>query len=372
MNALTHAGILKAGRYRDVRIKPDEADVARALHGFMLRLRLCEEALAREYHPADEMRCPVHFCVGQEAVPAALSLILRDEDYLFSHHRSHGYYLAKKAPMDALFAELYGKSTGANGGLAGSQDISFPASNFYSGAILAGATAISAGAALGFQLKGTRQLAVAGFGESATDEGIFWEAVNYAALAKLPVVFVCENNNYSVFSPQTKRQAKDNLSERVAAFGMRSTALFGNDAMEVHRVLSREIERARAGEGPAFVEAYTYRWSGHYGPESDDLVGYRDASEVQAWKSNCPIALLEEAMQAANLWDAAAREKIVAQVQAEVDASFRFAKSSPFPEVPDWASLNSNPDSPMADKFLAEVELAEFDAQQESQQAKGY
>src|SRR5207245_876061 len=156
------------------------------------RLRLCEEALAREYHPADEMRCPVHFCVGQEAVPAALSLLLAPADYLFSHHRSHGYYLAKNAPMEALFAELYGKIAGANGGVAGSQDISYPERNFYSGAILSGATAISTGAALAFQYKKTNQVAVAGFGEAATDEGIFWETVNYAAVAKLPIVFVCE------------------------------------------------------------------------------------------------------------------------------------------------------------------------------------
>ncbi len=301
MSNLTHASILAAGPYKALRIQDGEAATARSLFQFMVRLRKCEDELAREYHPADEMRCPVHFCVGQEAVPAALSMLLREDDYLFCHHRSHGYYLAKDAPMDGLFAELYGKSTGANGGIAGSQDISYPAKNFYSGAILAGATAISIGAALGFQHKKSDQVAVAGFGESATDEGIFWEAVNYATVAKLPVVFVCENNNYSVFSPQHKRQALDNLSERVATFGMRSTALFGNDVMEVHRTLRTEIARARAGEGPAFVEAYTYRWNGHYGPTSDDLVGYRDPAELDAWKKNCPIALLEEAMRAKGL-----------------------------------------------------------------------
>src|SRR5436190_4350606 len=136
MQTITHQGILNAGAYRELRIDAGGADTARDLYRFMLRLRLCEEALAREYHPADEMRCPVHFCVGQEAVPAALSLLLKDEDYLYCHHRSHGYYLAKKAPMPALFAELYGKSTGANAGLAGSQDISYAQNRFFSGAIL--------------------------------------------------------------------------------------------------------------------------------------------------------------------------------------------------------------------------------------------
>jgi len=372
VTGISHEGILKAGRYRGVSVGGGEAETARALLSFMVRLRACEEALAREYHPADEMRCPVHFCIGQEAVPAALSASLRDDDYLFCHHRSHGYYLAKNAPIEALFAELYGKASGANGGLAGSQDISYPSRNFYSGAILAGAAAISLGAGLGCKLKGGAQVAVAGFGESATDEGILWETVNYAAVAKLPVIFVCENNNYSVFSPQLKRQALDNISARVASFGVRSTALFGNDAMEVQRTLSREISRARAGEGPAFIEAYTYRWSGHYGPESDDLVGYRNAAEVEAWKQNCPISLLEEAMRASGTRAAEERKAFEREAASEIARCFELAKSSPFPKAPDWRTLNSSPASPMADKLLAEVELASFDAQQESQQAKGY
>src|SRR4051812_19176028 len=213
MKPLTHAGILTAGPYRDLAIGENEAQAADALHRFMLRLRMCEEALAREYHPADEMRCPVHFCVGQEAVPAALSQLLRPSDYLYSHHRSHGYYLAKHAPMDALFAELYGKATGANAGLAGSQDISFPKNRFYSGAVLAGAAGIAAGSALAAKVNRTGEVVVSGFGEAATDEGIFWETVNYATVAQLPLVLVCENNKYSVFSPLLKRTAKDNISE---------------------------------------------------------------------------------------------------------------------------------------------------------------
>jgi pyruvate dehydrogenase E1 component alpha subunit len=274
--------------------------------------------------------------------------------------------------MEALFAELYGKGTGANGGLAGSQDISFPARRFYSGAILAGATAIAIGAALAFKLRGTSQVAVAGFGESATDEGIFWEAVNYAAVEKLPVVFVCENNNYSVFSPQLKRQALDNLSERVAKFGVRSRALFGNDVMDVYRALNEDVALARAGEGPAFVEAYTYRWSGHYGPASDDLVGYRDPADLEAWKRNCPIDLLEEAMRAQGLLPGQHRKTLADAIGNEIRRCFDFAKSSAFPDVPDWTSLNASPNSPLADRLLAELDVADFDAHQEAQQAKGY
>jgi pyruvate dehydrogenase E1 component alpha subunit len=366
--SITHESILKAGRYTGVRIAADEAETAKALQRFMLRLRLCEEALAREYHPADEMRCPVHFCVGQEAVPAALSLLLRDDDYLYCHHRSHGYYLAKNAPMNALFAELYGKATGANAGLAGSQDISYAKRRFFSGAILAGATAIAAGTALALQQQGGDLVAVAGFGESATDEGIFWESVNYAALAKLPMIFVCENNNYSVFSPQLKRSPLDNISERVKKFGLPCSAIFGNDAPLVYRTLREAIERARAGQGPTFVEAYTYRWSGHYGPASDDLVGYRSNEDLEAWKKNCPIDLLEEAMGISREDKAA----LVKKYEAEIAEAFRFAKTSPFPTAPSWPSLNLAAKTPEADRLLAEVDLSEFDARQQAEQAKGY
>jgi pyruvate dehydrogenase E1 component alpha subunit len=372
VTGITHQSLLEAGRYREQRIEPGEEKIAATLHRFMLRLRMCEEALAQEYHPADEMRCPVHFCVGQEAVPAALSVLLRDDDYLFSHHRSHGHYLAKHAPMKALFAELYGKQTGANGGLAGSQDISCPEKRFYSGAILAGATAISTGTALALQMGGQDSVAVAGFGESATDEGIFWEAVNYAALAKLPVVFVCENNNFSVFSPQLKRTLLDNISQRVAAFGMQQASIFGNDAMLVHRTLREAVTRARNGGGPTFIEAYTYRWSGHYGPASDDLVGYRREEDLQAWKRNCPIVLLEEALAGRGLLAESAKAQMQRQLEAEIAECFAFAKSSPFPGDVDWAGLNLSRTAPEADRLLAEVELHEFDAHQESTQAKGY
>ena len=372
VNKLSHRAIIEAGPYEGISVSGIEPEVARRLYRFMLRLRRCEEALAQEYHPADEMRCPVHFCIGQEAVPAALNALLTRDDYLFSHHRSHGYYLAKGGVMPAMFAELYGKETGANGGRAGSQDISSSSLNFHSGAILAGATAIAVGTALGLRLKGTKRAVVAGFGESATDEGIFWESVGYAGLHKLPVVFVCENNNYSVFSPQLKRQADDNISERVAAFGVKSVPLFGNDVIRVHETLKSAVVDAREGRGPSFVEAYTYRWSGHYGPASDDLVGYRSEDELNAWKRNCPISLIEKAMFASGLIREAEKIAMLEEIDAEIAESFRFAKNSPFPKPGPWKSLNYASSSPVADSFLADIDVESFDAEQNMVQPKGY
>lgn len=372
MNRISHASILKSGKYNKLKIRKNETKIAKRLLRFMLRLRICEQKLAKEYHPADEMRCPVHFCIGQEAVPAALSILLENDDYLFSHHRSHGYFLAKNGPMKSMFAELYGKVTGANGGVAGSQDISLPKEKYYSGAILAGATSIAMGAALGINIQKLPSVVVAGFGESATDEGIFWETINYAAYAKLPVVFVCENNKYSVFSPQEKRSVSDNISERVSAFGMRSKSIFGNDVIIAYRTLLEQIERVRKGEGPAFIEAYTYRWSGHYGPESDDVVGYRKSSELEAWKINCPIMLLREELIKSCSFNCIEEERWLEEINREIEDAFTFAKNSEFPVHREWEGLNICPDQPLAEKLLAEIEYKKYSSQQQFMQVKGY
>jgi pyruvate dehydrogenase E1 component alpha subunit len=364
MTEMSHEAILKMDRYRDLSISGMDAEVVKKLYKFMLRLRRCEEALMKEYHPADEMRCPVHFCIGQEAVPAALSLLLARDDYLFSHHRSHGYFLAKGASMKSLFAELYGRETGANGGKAGSQDISMPSVKFYSGAILTGATAIAVGAGLGFQLKRNSNVAVAGFGEGAADEGIFWEAINYAALRKLPVLFLCENNRYATYSHQLKRHPADNISHRVAAFGVKTCTLFGNDVTAVYLAIDAAIRHVRSGRGPFFIEAYTYRWHGHVGPEDDDYLGYRPESELEFWKTNCPLSLLEEQMIAGELLTPTLKATIIDDIDDEIADAFKFAKNSPFPNDTNWERLNYNLDSPLADKLLSETKPGEFNQDQ--------
>lgn len=361
MAELNHETILKQGRYRDLSIQGIDPNLVRALHRFMVRLRRNQLAMIKEYHPADQMRCPLHFCVGQEAVPAALSVLLQREDYLFSHHRSQGYFLAKGAPMQALFAEVFGRETGANGGKAGSQDISMSSVNFYSGAILSGAVAISVGVALGLQQKKLPQIVVAGFGESATDEGVFWEAINLAVIRRLPIVFACENNRYSTFSPMFKRRVRESVHEQAAVFGIETRALFGNDVVAVHAALADAVQRARTGGGPTFVEAFTYRWNGHVGPEDDDYIGYRPKSELEFWKANDPIALLEEQMRPAGLLTEASNAQLAAEVDQEIADAFAFAKSSAFPTEPDWEAINFDPTSPLADRLLSDVEAGVFD-----------
>ena len=358
MTKINHTNIIKNGHYNDLTIKGVEPELVKNLYDFMLRLRMCEEALLQEYHPADQIRCPVHFCIGQEAVPAACSLLLNWNDFFFSHHRSHGYFLAKKGSMRNLFAELYGRKTGANGGISGSQEISLPSVNFHSGAILTGMLGIAVGTALGLQLKNKPNIAVAGFGDGAADEGLFWEAINYAALRKLSVVFICENNKYSTYSHQLKRQAADNISQRVASFGVKTQTLFGNDVIAVHNALSEAITHARDGKGPFFIEAYTYRWNGHVGPEDDDYLGYRPESELDFWKDNCPISLLEEKMLTNGVLTMELKQKLVNDIKLEITDAFEFAQNSAFPDKKNWEELNYSIDAPMLNK-LSNIEISE-------------
>ncbi len=358
---LSHRTITQIGRYEAVDLHGIDKDLALTLYSQMLRLRRTEEALHREYHPAEEMRCPIHFCIGQEAVPAALSALVRPDDFMFSHHRSHGYYFAKGAPMRELFAEIYGRETGANGGKAGSQDISHSGSHFYSGAILAGAVSIAVGAAFGFQHAKTRQISISGFGEGATDEGAFWEAMNYSGKKRLPILFVIENNRYATFSDQLKRQAEDNIVERVTPFGVRATQIFGNDVALAWRTLHTEISRLREGDGPVLVEAYTYRWNSHVGPEDDSANAYRSGDEIAFWKTNCPIALFENKLRLQHWLNDDEKDAIEQEIAGEIAANFQFAKDSAFPTDTDWHRMTYEDASPLADALLGTAAGGNFD-----------
>src|SRR4029079_9543401 len=199
------------------------------LYRMMRLVRRAEEILMAEYHPADEMRCPMHFCVGQEAMPAALARVMRPADILMSHYRSHGYYLAKGAPLDAMVAEFYGKNTGANLGIAGSMELASHPHNFYSGAIVAGSLIMPIGGAFAQKYRGVDDISIAVMGDGVFDEGITYEIFNLAALHRLPLLIICENNKYAAHTPIDKRQAIGKLAERAAAFGIPFEKHDGND-----------------------------------------------------------------------------------------------------------------------------------------------
>ena len=298
------------------------------------------------------MRCPVHFCIGQEAVPTVLNSLLRRTDFLFSHHRSHGYYLSKNAPLKKLVAELYGKKNGSNGGLAGSQDISYPENNFFAGAILAGSIGIAVGNAFAQKLDKKNNITVVGFGESACDVGLFWESINYAFLKKLPILFICENNNYSVFSPQKKRQAGDEIFRKVRKFGKNSDIIFGNNIGTLYKKINTILKKIRKSPQPFFLEVLTYRQSSHYGPESDLNIGYRSKNELDFWKKFCPVEMFENKLIQKKIINKSFIKTINDKYLREIKNAITFSKNSEFPKKFNLNKLNYSEETIQQKKII--------------------
>jgi pyruvate dehydrogenase E1 component alpha subunit len=301
----------------------------------MKRIRHVEEQIAARY-TAGEMRCPTHLSVGQEAVAAAVGLALRRDDFAVSTHRSHAHYLGKGGDLKAMLAEIHGKATGCAGGRGGSMHLADPRVNFAgSTAIVANSIPIGVGLALSAQLHGTDQVSCVFLGDGAVEEGAFYESVNFAAVRKLPILFVCENNLYSVYSPKRVRQPIERkIYQMVEAIGIRSGHGDGNDAPAVYLQVSEALKEVRR-DGPLFLEFDTYRWREHCGANYDNDIGYRSEAEFLEWKARDPVGRLEWSM----LNDASVTPSGIdfmqQEIAGEVNAAFEFAQSSPFPKAAD-------------------------------------
>ena len=320
MNTLTAAG-------------PD-TQTLRDLYRQILRIRLIEERIAAVY-PEQEIRCPVHLSIGQEAAAVAVCAHLTRNDWVMSGHRSHGHYLAKGGNLKAMLAEMYGKVTGCTRGKGGSMHLVDLAVGFLGAVPIVGSTIpMAVGAAWGSRLRGQDRLLVSFFGEAATEEGVFHEAVNFAALKKLPVLFVCENNLYSVYSPLSVRQpANREVYELGKGHGIASWQTDGNDIVAVYELAGRAAAHARSGAGPAFIELKTYRWREHCGPHYDNDIGYRTEAEFIEWKERCPLTRLERQLLEGEAIEASHIGRFRAEIDQEIDEALAFAKSSPFPHV---------------------------------------
>jgi pyruvate dehydrogenase E1 component alpha subunit len=261
----------------------------------MIDIRTLEEAIAEQYSQ-QKMRCPTHLSIGQESPPAVLSSLLTKEDQAVSTHRAHAHYIAKGGDIDALIAEIHGKVTGCSSGIGGSMHLIDKAVGFMgSTAIVGGTIPIGVGLALAKQIKKEPGIVVVYLGDAATEEGVFYEAANFAAVKKLPVLFVCENNLYSVYSPLACRQPKTRkIFELAQAIGLNSSQCDGNDIPSAYNELTQAVDNVRAGKGAGFIELSTYRWREHCGPGFDDHLNYRDSEEVAYWKDKDPIKQLTE------------------------------------------------------------------------------
>ncbi|TAN44513.1 MAG: thiamine pyrophosphate-dependent dehydrogenase E1 component subunit alpha [Nitrospirae bacterium] len=299
----------------------------------MVRIRLVQEKIAEKY-PEQKMRCPVHLCIGQEAIGAGVCTAMDKDDYLFSNHRSHCHYLAKGGDLNAMIAEIYGKATGCAKGKGGSMHLVDVSANILGAVpIVGGVIPVALGAAFGTSLKKENKVTVVFFGDGASEEGVFYESLNFAALKKLPIVFVCENNFYSVYSPLSVRQpsGRDNVA-LARSFGIHSKKSDGNDAEGVYNAAKEAIEIARSGNGPSLLEFDTYRYREHCGPAYDDHLGYRAECEIKEWTAKCPIEIFRNKLLTDNAVGQNEIDFFVKETVLEIEKAFEFAENSPFPD----------------------------------------
>ena len=296
----------------------------------MVMIRLFEEQVNELYTRA-LMPGLAHLYVGQEAVAVGICEALRPDDYITSTHRGHGHCLAKGASPDRMFAELLGKEAGYCRGKGGSMHIADPATgNLGANAIVGGSAGIATGAAFSSKRLGTGQVTVCFFGEGALGQGVLYEVMNLASLWKLPVIYACENNLYNEYTHYSETTAGEILA-RGAAFGIPAESVDGQDVRAVNATAKRLVERARQGEGPAFLLCNTYRYTGHHVGDINREY-YRSKQEEQKWKTERdPIKKLADWMIGQSLADAASFEGIQAEVRAEMKAAVEFAIAAPYP-----------------------------------------
>lgn len=305
--------------------------VEQSLWRMMVLIRAVEDRIG-ELVLAGEIKTPCHLSIGQEAIPAGVCAALQPDDSLWGGHRSHGHYLAKGGDLRAMMAEIFGKATGCARGRGGSMHLVDTAQGIFGTVPLVAATIpLAVGAALSAKLRGTGQVAVAFFGDGATDEGHFHESLNLAALYRLPVLFVCENNFYSTHLTMKERRVKDNIVESAVLHGLSGERVDGNDVMAVLGAAQQAVQRARDGEGPTLLECRTYRWRGHVGPAADLEVGEDRRRELDEWRRRDPIARCRERLCAQGL-SSERFESLEAAVRDEVEAAVSFARQSPSPD----------------------------------------
>ncbi|USH00063.1 thiamine pyrophosphate-dependent dehydrogenase E1 component subunit alpha [Thermococcus argininiproducens] len=296
----------------------------------MVKIREHEERVA-ELFAQGKIPGFVHLYIGEEAVATGVMAHLRKDDFITSTHRGHGHFIAKGGNIKASMAELFGKATGICKGKGGSMHIAdLDVGELGANGIVGGGIPHAVGAALGIKLNGLDNVAVAFFGDGASNQQNFHEAINLAAIWKLPVVFVCENNLYQISLPYSKQQVIKSVAERAAAYGIPGVSVDGQDVFAVYEVAKEAIERARRGEGPTLIEAKTYRFRGHF--EGDPEI-YRSREEVKWWRENKdPIVIFERTVLEKGLLSKEELEKIKEKVRNEIEESIRFAEESPWPK----------------------------------------
>lgn len=305
------------------------------LYREMLRIRIIQETIERHYHE-NEMKSPIHLVIGQEATSVGVCAALRKSDEIYSSHRTQGNYLAKGGSLQKMLSELFCRANGCVGSRGGSMHLLDKSVGMAgSSAIVGGVIPIATGAALSAQMLKEDRVTVAFLGDAATEEGAVWESFNFAALKKLPVIYVCENNFYSVCSSLEVRQPRVDIYKKAEAFGLKGAQIDGTKVLNVYEATREAVEHVKKGLGPVFIESIAYRFRGHGGAGDDSASGYRDTEEVRHWHEYCPVKLFSDYLRRDNLLDEVGHTTMKTEIESEVLEAFEFAKASPNPEEKD-------------------------------------
>ena len=304
---------------------PNPEMLARVYRSLRL-IRRTEEEIARIY-PTDKIKSPVHLSIGQESVSVGVCDVLKDDDIMSATYRGHAAYLAKGGNINQMLAELYGKGTGVAGGKAGSMHlVDMKAGVLGMSAVVGTTIPVAAGYALALKREGQRRVVACFFGDGATEEGVFTETLNFAALHKLPILFVCENNGFAIHSPLSNRWATEALCERVRSYSIPTHEIGDADVFVIRQTAEIALQAIRAGKGPQFMECKTYRWREHVGPGEDYDDNYRSREGLVFWQKNDPVTCTGDMLVDAD------RLSIDAAVEKEIANAIEFAEKSPWPK----------------------------------------
>ena len=302
----------------------------------MLLIRETDLQISKRYSE-NEMRCPTHLSIGQECVPSVVGTFTKKRDLCVSSHRPHAHYLGKGGSLKKLISELYGKSTGCSKGRGGSMHITDPSVGFVgSTAIVSNSIPVGVGLSLSSKILGKKQVTIIYLGDASVEEGVFFESLNFAIVKQIPVIFVCENNFYSVYSPLSVRQPVNRkIHKMVKACHIRSYKTNGNHTHEVISAFLKAKNFVEKNGEPVFLEFQTYRWFEHCGPNLDDHLKYRNKKELLYWKKNDPIKILKNYLIKKKWIDSNSIKSMKNSIINKVNLAFKYAKKSPFPKKED-------------------------------------
>jgi len=305
------------------------------LYQTMLRIRRFEEKVM-DLYARQMITGIVHLYIGEEAIAAGVCANLRRDDYITSTHRGHGHCIAKGGELRYMMAELFGRTTGYCRGKGGSMHIAnIELGILGANGIVGAGMPIAGGAGLSIKMRGTDQVAVSFFGDGGCNQGSFHESLNLAAAWKLPVIFICENNQYAISTAQRRVGAVEDYYLRKASYGIEGCKVDGNDVLAVYEAANETVERARRGGGPSLIECKTYRWRGHYEGEADRTYTYRAKEEIEGWMKKCPIDRFKKLLLEKGMLKESDFNAFEEGVSRELKEAIEFAKGSPEPEFED-------------------------------------